>query len=47
MSDEADQHGDIEQVVICQRALDGDSAARAECQRVIDRAAIAKARGAA
>lgn len=35
MSIEAGQAGDAAQVAICQRALDGDSAARAECARVI------------
>lgn len=32
---EAGQAGDATQVAICQRALDGDAAARAECARVI------------
>lgn len=35
LSDEAGQAGDLEQVAICSRALDGDQAAWAECERVI------------
>ena len=38
LSDEAGEHGDMEQVEICRRALDGDADAVAECQRAIDRA---------
>lgn len=36
---EAGEHGDLQQVEICERALTGDEAAIAECQRVIDAAA--------
>lgn len=32
---EAASAGDLEQVAICERALDGDEAARHECVRVI------------
>jgi len=32
---EAGQAGDLEMAAICQRALDGDEAARGECERVI------------
>lgn len=32
---EAGEHGDIEQVTLCRRALDGSKTARRECQRVI------------
>lgn len=32
---EAGAAGDLKQVAICDRALDGDEAARAECARVI------------
>ena len=39
LSDEAGQAGDLEQVAICERALNGDGAARAECGRVIADAA--------
>lgn len=35
LSIEAGEHGDLEQVALCQRALAGDAAARAECARVI------------
>ncbi len=35
LSDEAGAHGDLEMVAICQRALEGDAAAIAECVRVI------------
>lgn len=35
LSDEAGQAGDLEQVAICGKALDGDEAAWAECERVI------------
>lgn len=33
---EAGAHSDLEQVAICDRALEGDAAARAECVRVIE-----------
>lgn len=36
LSTEAAEHGDLAQVAVCERALDGDGAARAECARVID-----------
>lgn len=36
---EAGRHGDYEQVAICDRALEGDEAAIAECVRVTDAAA--------
>lgn len=36
---EAGCHGDYEQVAICDRALEGDEAAIAECVRVTDAAA--------
>ena len=36
LKNEAAQAGDIEQVAICDRALDGDEAARAECAEVIE-----------
>lgn len=36
---EAGEHGDTAQVEICERALAGDAAARAECERVIADAA--------
>jgi hypothetical protein len=39
LRDEAGQAGDLEQAVICTRALDGDAGARAECERVIADAA--------
>lgn len=39
LSDEAGQAGDLEQVAVCAKALEGDSAARAECARVISDAA--------
>lgn len=32
---EAGEHGDIDQVAICDRALAGDASAVAECERVI------------
>ena len=35
LRDEAGTAGDLEQVAICDRALDGDDAAWAECERVI------------
>lgn len=35
---EAGVAGDLAQVAVCDRALDGDEAARRECQRVIDEA---------
>ena len=35
---EAGEHGDLEQVEICRKALAGDSDARAECARVIEEA---------
>jgi len=36
---EAGQHGDLEMVTICERALAGDDEAVAECERVISYAA--------
>ena len=36
LRDEAAEAGDLEQVAICDRALDLDTEARAECARVID-----------
>lgn len=33
---EAGEHGDLEQVALCDRALSGDDAARRECERVIE-----------
>lgn len=36
---EAGEHGDLEQVAICDRAISGDDAAIAECERVIANAA--------
>lgn len=33
---EAHDAGDLAMAAICKMALDGDAAARAECQRVID-----------
>lgn len=39
LRDEAGQAGDTEQAAICTAALDGDEAARAECERVIADAA--------
>ena len=41
LRDEAAQAGDLDQVAICERALAGDAAARAECARVIDDAQAA------
>ena len=35
LSTEAGEHGDLEIVAICRRALDGDESARAECVRAI------------
>lgn len=35
LSNEAAEHGDLDQVAICERALEGDADARAECERVI------------
>lgn len=35
---EAASAGDMEQVAICERALEGDNAAFAECERVIGEA---------
>lgn len=32
---EAGEHGDLEQVEICRRALAGDEGAIAECERVL------------
>lgn len=32
---EAGEHGDLEQVAICEKALAGDTQARRECERVI------------
>jgi len=39
LRDEAARVGDVDQVAICDRALDGDEAARVECARVIAHAA--------
>lgn len=39
LRDEAGQAGDLEQVAICDRALEGDETAIAECERVIADAA--------
>ena len=39
LSDEAASHGDLEQVELCERALDGDMAARRECAKAIANAA--------
>lgn len=39
LSDEAGEAGDLEQVAICDKALEGDAAAVAECARVIADAA--------
>lgn len=39
LNNEAAAHGDLEQVAICERALEGDMAARRECARVISAAA--------
>lgn len=38
LSTEAGQHGDLAQVELCRRALDGDAAARQACARAIDNA---------
>lgn len=38
LSNEAAEHGDLEQVAICERALAGDVGARAECAKVIGNA---------
>lgn len=35
LEQEAGNAGDLEQAQLCRRALDGDTAARAECERVI------------
>lgn len=35
LENEAGQAGDLEQVAICRKALEGDRAAWAECERVI------------
>ena len=35
LRDEAGEAGDLSQVAVCDRALDGDQDARAECERVI------------
>lgn len=43
MRDEAAEHNDLAQVAICDRALEGDEAAMAECERV-QRAAQAQER---
>ena len=43
--DEARNAGDAEQAQICRDALDGDSAAKAECARVIAYAEDRKANG--
>lgn len=32
---EAGAHGDLDQVSMCERALEGDEAARAECAEVV------------
>ena len=39
LRDEAGQAGDLEQVAICDRALEGDETAMAECECVIADAA--------
>ena len=39
LREEAAEHGDLKQVAIVDRALDGDEEAIAECQRVVDDAA--------
>lgn len=41
LSTEAGEHGDLEMVAICERALAGDEQARRECTRVIADAAQA------
>lgn len=41
LREEAGAHGDLEQVAICDRALDGSEADRAECARVIAEAEAA------
>ena len=38
LRDEAGAHGDLEQVEVCERALNGDAQAVAECVRVIQSA---------
>ena len=38
LRDEAGAHGDLEQVEVCERALNGDTKAIAECVRVIESA---------
>lgn len=38
LRDEAGQAGDLAQVALCDRALDGDDAAIAECARAISEA---------
>lgn len=35
LSAEAGEAGDLEQVTLCQQALEGDAGARAKCERVI------------
>lgn len=40
LSTEAGEHGDLEQVALCQRALAGDAAARGTCERVVVDAAL-------
>ena len=35
LRDEAGEHGDLDMVAVCDRALDGDAAAWAECEQVI------------
>ncbi len=35
LATEAGAHGDSEQVELCRAALEGDAAARTECERVI------------
>lgn len=43
LSNEAGEHGDLDMVAICDRALAGDESARAECARAIaDAAAMAE-----
>lgn len=37
LRDEAGQHGDTEQVALCDRAMAGDVSAREECARIIAR----------
>jgi hypothetical protein len=37
LMDGAANHGDREQIAICERALDGDTAAIDECMRVLSR----------